>query len=116
MSRPWLECPCGARIVRSDEVRLVWTGRDRIDIVCPGDSCYLKEVGYIGFSRHGDKVRLKRVSFYPPFSSWNLSRLGRERGSKLLDDLARGLMKRKVSWAQLDQSRQATNPGSREET
>jgi len=111
MTCSWLECPCGAKITHPDKLRLVWKGReeDRLDILCPGDSCYLREVGYIESRRDGDEVRLKGVTFYRPFSSWNLSRLGRERGNKLLSDLARGVVKRKVSWAQMDRSREPLN-------
>jgi len=111
MTCSWLECPCGARIAHPDELRFVWIGRekDRLDILCPDDSCYLREVGCIEFKRCGDEVRLKGVTFYRPFSSWNLSRLGRERGNKLLRDLARGLVRRKLSWTQLDRSREPLN-------
>ncbi len=99
MNSPWLECPCGAKILHHGELRLEWKreNESQVHIICPDDSCYLREVGHIRFERNGHEVRLKKVMFYPPFSSWNLARLGRERGNKLLKLLARELVKRKVS-------------------
>ncbi len=111
MSAPWLECPCGAKIVHQGELRLALTqrGETQLYILCPDNSCYLREVGYIRFKRDGDKVRLNKVIFYPPFSSWNIARLGRERGSKLLRQLAAALMKREVSWKELDRRTQTSD-------
>jgi len=107
MNPQWLECPCGAKIVHQGELRLVWPQKDenQLYILCPDDSCYLKEVGYILLRRGGNEVRLNRVIFYPAFSSWNLARLGRERGNSLLKQLAKELRKRRVSWEDLGRPR-----------
>jgi len=75
-----------------------------IDILCPNDSCYLRELGYIKFDIEKDKARFKEASFYPPFVTWNAGRLGFEDAEKRLKSHLKDIAKR-VDWQRLSRRR-----------
>ncbi len=101
----FLQCPCG-RIIRSpSEYKLVFVKKEHceIDILCPNPACHLKELGYIEFrvdKKHG-KVLVKTAAFYPPYVTWNATRLGREKAVRMLEHHLSEIIRRQVDWKRI---------------
>jgi len=100
-----IQCPCGRVIEDPEEYKVVYLKHElkEIDILCPNDSCYLRELGYIKFDIEGGKAKFKEASFYPPFVTWNSGRLGAEKAEVLLKDHLKKIAKR-VDWERLGES------------
>ncbi len=95
-----IQCPCG-RIIRSvDEYKVMFIKKEmlEIDILCPNDSCYLRELGFIKFRMEGDKAKFEKAVFYPPFVTWNASQLGREVAERMLKEHLRKLVMERIDW------------------
>jgi hypothetical protein len=103
-----IQCPCGRIIEDPEDYKVVYLKHElkEIDILCPNDSCYLRELGYIKFDIGSGKARFKEASFYPPFVTWNSGRLGAEKAEVLLKDHLKRIAKR-VDWARLTRSEEA---------
>ncbi|MEM1582738.1 MAG: hypothetical protein QXK89_09570 [Candidatus Bathyarchaeia archaeon] len=97
-----IQCPCGRIINSPEEYKVLYLKHElrEIDILCPNDSCYLRELGYIKFDVKDGKAVFREASFYPPFVTWNSGRLGFERAEKILKDHLRAVAK-KVDWVRL---------------
>jgi hypothetical protein len=97
---PTLICPCGRKIEAASEFKLLYLKKElnEIDILCPNDNCYLREVGYIKFEIVEGKPKFKEASFYPPFVTWNASQLGREKAIEELKKVLKDLVNR-IDWA-----------------
>lgn len=95
-----IQCVCGRIIENPGDYKLLYLRKEQneIDILCPNDTCYLRELGFIKFKVENDSVKLERASFYPPFVTWNVSRLGKESALKLLRDHLRALVQKYVDW------------------
>jgi len=103
-----IQCPCGRIINSPDEYKVLYLKHElqEIDILCPNDSCYLRELGYIKFEIKNGKAVFKEASFYPPFVTWNSGRLGFEKAEKLLKSHLKAIVK-KVDWERIGRSRSA---------
>lgn len=77
---PTITCVCGRKIEDPSEFKLLYLKKElnEIDILCPNDNCYLREVGYIKFEIVDGKPKFKEASFYPPFVTWNASQMGKD--------------------------------------
>jgi len=97
-----VQCPCGRTIEKPEEYKLLFLKMEmhEIDILCPNDSCYLREIGYIKFDLKDDKPVFKEATFYPPFVTWNMSQLG-EKTSGLLRTQLREIVTRIVDWKKI---------------
>jgi len=97
-----IQCPCGRVIEDPEEYKVLYLKHElkEIDILCPNDSCYLRELGYIKFDVEGDKAKFLEASFYPPFVTWNAGRLGFENAEKVLKSHLKKIAKR-VDWKRL---------------
>ncbi|MEM3041794.1 MAG: hypothetical protein QXG97_07225 [Nitrososphaerota archaeon] len=97
-----IQCPCGRVINDPEDYKVLYLKHElkEIDILCPNDSCYLRELGYIKFEEAGGKARFKEASFYPPFVTWNAGRIGFETAEKLLKSHLKEIAK-KVDWERL---------------
>ncbi len=95
-----IQCVCGRIIENPGDYKLLYLRKEQneIDILCPNDTCYLRELGFIKFKVENDSVKLERASFYPPFVTWNVSRLGKEAALKLLREHLRALVQKYVDW------------------
>jgi len=80
-----VQCPCGRFVDRSEDYKLLFLKKEmrEIDILCPNDSCYLREIGYIKFDVKDNKPVFKEAVFYPPFVTWNMSQLGEKAGAMM---------------------------------
>jgi hypothetical protein len=99
---PALICPCGRSIEDASEFKLLYLKKElnEIDILCPNDNCYLREVGYIKFEIVDGKPKFKEASFYPPFVTWNASQMGREAALAELKATLKKLVER-IDWSMI---------------
>ncbi|MBO3754050.1 MAG: hypothetical protein FGF53_04130 [Candidatus Brockarchaeota archaeon] len=99
---PALICPCGRSIEDASEFKLLYLKKElnEIDILCPNDNCYLREVGYIKFEIVDGKPRFKEASFYPPFVTWNASQMGRDAAIAELKNTLKKLVER-IDWTMI---------------
>lgn len=98
-----VQCPCGRYIENASEFKLLFLKKEQneIDIICPNENCYLRELGYIRFEVKEGKPKFKEASFYPPFVTWNVTQLGKEEAQKQLKQMLRDLATRYVDWDRL---------------
>lgn len=99
---PALICPCGRSIEDASEFKLLYLKKElnEIDILCPNDNCYLREVGYIKFEIVDGKPKFKEASFYPPFVTWNASQMGRDTAIAELKATLKKLVER-IDWTMI---------------
>ncbi|MBO3797407.1 MAG: hypothetical protein QXO47_08545 [Thermoproteota archaeon] len=99
---PALICPCGRSIEDASEFKLLYLKKElnEIDILCPNDNCYLREVGYIKFEIVDGKPKFKEASFYPPFVTWNASQMGRDAAIAELKATLKKLVER-IDWTMI---------------
>ena len=99
-----IQCPCGRVIEDPEEYKVLFLKRElqEIDVLCPNDSCYLRELGYIKFEVVGEKAKFKEASFYPPFVTWNSGRMGADEAEKKLKSHLKMIAK-KIDWGRLIQ-------------
>lgn len=99
-----IQCPCGRIIEDSKEYKVLFLKRElqEIDILCPNETCYLRELGYIRFDNVDGKAKFKEASFYPPFVTWNAGRVGSEESDVLLKKHLKQIAK-KIDWDKLVQ-------------
>jgi hypothetical protein len=104
-----IQCPCGRIIEDPEEYKVLYLKHElqEIDILCPNDSCYLRELGYIKFDIKNGKAKFREASFYPPFVTWNSGRIGSDEAEKSLKDHLKKIAK-KVDWARLGQPKPKT--------
>jgi hypothetical protein len=105
-----IQCPCGREIEKPEDYKILFIKRElkEIDILCPNDACYLRELGYIQFEHKKKKAKFKEASFYPPFVTWNAGRIGSEEAEKLLKTQLKGVAKR-VNWKRLSEDSTKSN-------
>lgn len=96
----FVQCPCGRIIRDAGEYRLVFLRRGafEVDILCPNEVCYLKELGYVKFRFNDGEIVLESAEFYPPFVTWNSSRLGFEKTSSILKEHLRTIVRELIDW------------------
>lgn len=95
-----VQCPCGREIKEAGEFKLLFLKKElnEIDILCPNDTCYLRELGFIKFDVENGKAKFREAAFYPPFVTWNKSQLGEEEADKVLKKMLKELVTRYVDW------------------
>jgi len=96
-----IQCPCGRVIKSASEYKTLYLKKEvyEIDIICPNDTCYLRELGYIKFRIGEDnKIKITYAAFYPPFVTWNAARLGKEKANTMLKEHLRDLVKNYIDW------------------
>ncbi|MCD6095745.1 MAG: hypothetical protein J7J99_04185 [Thermoprotei archaeon] len=97
-----IQCPCGRFIKSPAEYKLLYLKKEQneIDILCPNDACYLRELGFVKFKV--DEVRRKLIvqsaSFYPPFVTWNAARLGAEKAHEILKQHLKEIVTKYIDW------------------
>lgn len=96
----YIQCVCGRVIKDASEYKVLYLKKEQreLDILCPNDTCYLRELGFIKFDVIEDKPKITRASFYSPFVTWNIARLGKEQATKLLRQHLQDLIKKYVDW------------------
>ncbi len=100
MSEDNIQCVCGRVIRDPSEYKLLYLRKEEreIDILCPNDACYLRELGFIKFEVVEGRPRVVKATFYSPFVTWNSARLGRERVAEILKQHLREIVKKHINW------------------
>ena len=95
-----VQCPCGRTIEKPGDYKVLYLKKElnEIDILCPNDTCYLRELGYIRFEVHNKKVKFKDATFYPPFVTWNSGRMGHEKSEKVLKTHLKEIVTKLIDW------------------
>jgi len=95
-----VQCPCGRTIENAREYKLLYLKKElsEIDVLCPNDTCYLRELGYVKFDMKGEEAKFREASFYPPFVTWNAGQMGHERAEKLLKAHLRQIVTKEIDW------------------
>ena len=95
-----VQCPCGTAIEDSSRYTLLLLKKElsEIDILCPNETCYLRELGYVRFAISGREAVFREGAFYPPFVTWNSTQLGREATQKILKEHLREIVIRHIRW------------------
>ncbi len=103
-----IQCPCGRIIEDPEEYKVLYLKHEmrEIDILCPNDACYLRELGYVKFDIENGKAKFKEASFYPPFVTWNAGRLGFENAEKLLKSHLKHIVER-IDWERIGRQTKA---------
>ncbi len=97
-----IQCPCGRMIENGDEYKVLYLKHEmrEIDILCPNDACYLRELGYVKFDLQKSEAKFREASFYPPFVTWNSGRLGFDDAEKKLKIHLSDIVK-KIDWKRI---------------
>jgi hypothetical protein len=100
MSSLSIQCPCGRYIADASEFKLIFLKKElnEIDILCPNENCYLRELGYIKFEMKEGKPTFKEATFYPPFVTWNVSQLGKEEANQRLKQMLKDIVTKHITW------------------
>lgn len=95
-----VQCPCGTTIEDSSRYTLLLLKKElsEIDILCPNETCYLRELGYVKFAISGREAVFREGAFYPPFVTWNSTQLGREATQKILKEHLKEIVVRHIRW------------------
>jgi len=103
-----VQCPCGRVIENPDEYKVLYLKHEmrEIDLLCPNDACYLRELGYVKFDLDKGQAKFREASFYPPFVTWNSGRLGFEETEKMLKTHL-GQIVRKIDWKRIGKETKA---------
>jgi len=112
---PDVQCPCGRKISEASEFHLLFLKKElnEIDVLCPNDSCYLRELGYIRFDVVENRAKFKEASFYPPFVTWNSSQLGKDEAQTALKGMLRDIVRKQINWSKVSTEKsEAVAPSS----
>jgi len=96
-----IQCPCGTIISDPKQYKIVFLRKEafEIDILCPNDLCYLKELGYVKFKVNDDNsIKLIKAEFNTPFVTWNSSRIGYEKTSEELKKHLKKIVLELIDW------------------
>jgi len=98
-----VQCPCGREIGEAGEFKLLFLKKElnEIDILCPNETCYLRELGFIKFDVENDRAKFREASFYPPFVTWNKSQLGEQEAEQSLRTMLKELVTKYIDWKSL---------------
>ncbi len=99
-----IQCPCGRVIHSPTEYKLLYLKKEmnEIDILCPNDACFLRELGFVKFEVDQEgRLKVTGASFYPPFVTWNTARLGTERATRLLRQHLRDIVTKYIDWTRV---------------
>ena len=108
-----IQCPCGTFIEDPNDYKVLYLKHEmkEIDILCPNDACYLRELGYVKFEIENGKAKFKEASFYPPFVTWNSGRLGFEKADKILKEHLKAIVKN-IDWDRIGKATESESEQS----
>jgi len=101
-----VECPCGTRIDNPSRYPLLFLKKElfEIDILCPNDMCYLRELGYVKFDLSAGEAVFREASFYPPFVTWNATQMGKSEAQRILKEHLRDIVTKHIDWREVAQT------------
>ncbi|RLE82629.1 MAG: hypothetical protein DRJ51_00655 [Thermoprotei archaeon] len=109
-----IQCPCGRTINDASEYKLLFLKKEmyEIDLLCPNDTCFLRELGFVKFRVEDDNIKIEKASFYPPFVTWNVARLGKEKAMTLLKQHLRDIVNKQIDWSKIKESVKTAEEGA----
>lgn len=96
-----IQCPCGRYIDSPSEYKLLYLKKEmnEIDILCPNDACFLRELGFVKFEvDEAGRLKVTGASFYPPFVTWNTARLGTDPALQVLRTHLKAIVQQYIDW------------------
>ncbi len=96
-----IQCPCGQFIENYSQYHLLYLKKEmeEIDILCPNDYCYLRELGFLKFTiDESGHIHFDKGRFYAPFVTWNATRMSEETIVEILRQHLIEITEKHVSW------------------
>ena len=95
-----IQCPCGKFIPDYTEYLLLYLKKDmkEIDILCPNEYCYLRELGFLKFYVENGQIKLEKGRFYAPYVTWNATRMSEEKTVEILRQHLVEITEKHVQW------------------
>ena len=69
-----------------------------IDILCPNEYCYLRELGFLKFNVENGLIKLEKGRFYAPYVTWNATRMSEEKTVEILKQHLVEITEKHVHW------------------
>ncbi len=101
MSETTVQCPCGHTIEDYRKYLLLYLKKEmeEIDILCPNEYCYLRELGFLKFKvTETGVINFDKGRFYAPFVTWNATRISGEMTVKILKQHLIDIVEKSVRW------------------
>ncbi|UCE12987.1 MAG: hypothetical protein JSV04_12445 [Candidatus Heimdallarchaeota archaeon] len=101
MSQQEIQCPCGQYIEDYSKYLLLHLKKEmgEIDILCPNEFCYLRELGFLKFGiDESGEIDFDIGRFYAPYSTWNATRITEESTVKILKQHLIDITEKLVDW------------------
>lgn len=96
-----IQCPCGQLIEDYTKYSLLYLKKDQneIDIGCPNDYCYLRELGFLKFDiDETGKINFEKGRFYAPYVTWNATRMTEDNTVRVLKQHLIDITEKHVQW------------------
>ena len=96
-----IQCPCGEFIDNYRKYQLLYLKKEmeEIDILCPNEYCYLRELGFLKFEiDESGHIQFNKGRFYAPFVTWNATRMTEKTTTKLLKQHLIEITEKHVAW------------------
>lgn len=101
MGNQSIQCPCGQDINKFNQYTLLYLKKDigEIDILCPNEYCYLRELGYLKIEIIDKKeIKFEKGKFYSPYVTWNATRLTEDHTRNILRSHLIDITEKLVQW------------------
>ena len=101
MSSDIIQCPCGQTIEDYSKYQTIYLKKElgEIDILCPNEFCYLRELGFLKFEiNRSMEIEFDKGRFYSPYVTWNATRMSEEKTVKILKQHLIDITEKLVSW------------------
>ncbi|NHJ01163.1 MAG: hypothetical protein EAX86_03430 [Candidatus Heimdallarchaeota archaeon] len=118
MSETAVQCPCGYTIEDYRNYLLLYLKKEmeEIDILCPNEYCYLRELGFLKFNvTETGEIKFKKGRFYAPFVTWNATRMSSEMTVKILKQHLIDITEKSVRWDKVKRGAISKKPESQKE-
>ncbi len=102
-----IQCPCGQTIEDYKKYLLLYLKKDmgEIDILCPNEYCYLRELGFLKFNVDDfGKINFEKGRFYAPYSTWNATRISEVSTVDILRQHLINIAEKLVDWEKIRKS------------
>ncbi len=98
-----IQCPCGQKIQKHTDYQLLYLKKDmgEIDILCPNEYCYLRELGFLRFSIKNKKIIFEIGRFYAPYVTWNATIMSEEKTVRKLKQHLVDITEKNVQWQKI---------------
>ncbi len=99
-----IQCPCGQNIKDYNDYLLLFLKKDmgEIDILCPNDYCYLRELGFLKFDIGENlEVFFEKGRFYAPYVTWNATKMTEETTVRILKQHLIDITEKTVDWERI---------------